>query len=92
MSSIPDIRNITPFARRPSAEYIRALILAGDEDSLVERLALIAIDLLEQLRAVREVLRSTLVRLRECDALIDRQRETIEQLREQLRENVRPAA
>ena len=75
---------IDPWRRyRHSAQYIRDLFLAGDPETLDEALALAAIDLVEELRAVREILSRSLTLNHELSTHIDELTDEIMRLRDE---------
>jgi hypothetical protein len=64
---------------------IYALVMAGDDETLVERLAEIGITLCEDNAALRAVISRLLKQVYEMDQRIDRQRDLIAELRGRLR-------
>ena len=73
---------------RPTAEYVRAIVFAAPEDDIVERLAMAALDAIEQRDYMTEPYHALLdlMNLESSDARVERQRQIIASIRARLRE------
>jgi hypothetical protein len=70
---------------RESSRYVLDLLLASDPDELVERLALVAIDAIEERDGAREMVSVLLEQVYVLNATLDREREKNDRLRDELR-------